>query len=101
MLFSSTSAYAKTVVVTLSAYYRERMNKKERSYSVVLTPAEEGGFTVTVPTLPGCVTEGDTLEEALSNAREAVRLTLESLAERGEVAPREHALSLTSLITVG
>ncbi len=44
---------------------------------VVLEPSEEGGFTVTVPALPGCISEGDTREEALTNIREAIDLYLE------------------------
>ena len=42
--------------------------------SLVLEPQPEGGYTVTSPTLPGLVTEGDTVEEALENARDALRL---------------------------
>jgi antitoxin HicB len=81
-------------------WYSICMKKKVHTYSVVLSPAVEGGFTVTVPSLPGCVTEGDTVEEALKNAREAIELTLTSLAEHGEDIPRESAPSVTSLITV-
>jgi len=44
---------------------------------VVLDPSDEGGFTVTVPSLPGCISEGDTREEALANIREAIELYLE------------------------
>jgi predicted RNase H-like HicB family nuclease len=44
---------------------------------VVLEPSEEGGFTAYVPSLPGCISEGDTREEALQNIREAVELYLE------------------------
>jgi predicted RNase H-like HicB family nuclease len=43
----------------------------------VLEPSEEGGYTVYVPALPGCVSEGDTEEEALVNIREAIELYLE------------------------
>ena len=44
-------------------------------YVVNLTPdLAEGGYTVTVPALPGCITEGDTLDEAIANAREAIAL---------------------------
>jgi len=43
---------------------------------VVLEPSDEGGFTVYVPSLPGCITEGDTREEALANIREAIDLYL-------------------------
>lgn len=41
---------------------------------VVLQPQEEGGYTVTVPSLPGCISEGDTREEALLNIKEAIEL---------------------------
>jgi len=41
-------------------------------YQVILMPAEEGGYTVVVPALPGCVSEGDTEEEALENIRDAI-----------------------------
>jgi antitoxin HicB len=43
------------------------------SFSVILEPQEEGGFTVLVPALPEVVTEGDTEQEALANAEEAIR----------------------------
>jgi predicted RNase H-like HicB family nuclease len=44
---------------------------------VILEPSEEGGYTVYVPSLPGCISEGDTEEEALRNIREAIELYLE------------------------
>lgn len=44
---------------------------------VILKPADDGGFTAIVPALPGCITEGDTREEALQNIREAIELYLE------------------------
>jgi len=48
----------------------------------------ENGFTVTVPALPGCVSFGETLEEAEEMAKEAIELYLESLREHGEEVPR-------------
>jgi predicted RNase H-like HicB family nuclease len=45
--------------------------------TVVLEPQKEGGFTVYVPSLPGCISEGDTREEALKNIKEAIELYLE------------------------
>ncbi len=48
---------------------------------VVLEKSDEGGYTVYVPALPGCISEGDTLEEALANIREAIALYLEPLEE--------------------
>jgi len=44
---------------------------------IVLEPSDEGGYTAYVPTLPGCVSEGDSRDEALSNIREAIELYLE------------------------
>jgi predicted RNase H-like HicB family nuclease len=44
---------------------------------VVLEPSDDGGYTAFVPALPGCISEGDTREEALSNIEEAVKLYLE------------------------
>jgi predicted RNase H-like HicB family nuclease len=44
---------------------------------IILEPSEEGGYTVYVPSLPGCISEGDTREEALTNIKEAIELYLE------------------------
>ena len=44
---------------------------------VVLEPSDEGGYSVLVPSLPGCISEGETLDEALANIREAIELYLE------------------------
>jgi predicted RNase H-like HicB family nuclease len=44
---------------------------------VVLEPSDEGGYTVYVPSLPGCISEGDSREAALANIREAIELYLE------------------------
>jgi len=44
---------------------------------IVLEPSEDGGYTVIVPSLPGCISEGDTKEEALENIKEAISLYLE------------------------
>ena len=52
-------------------------------YEVVLTPQPEGGFVVTVPDLPDVVTEGETREEALQMARDAIEGYLEVLRDRG------------------
>jgi len=46
-------------------------------FKVVLEPSDEGGYTVHVPSLPGCISEGKTVEEALRNIREAIELYLE------------------------
>lgn len=61
-----------------------------RRYTILLiTDPEEGGYTVEVPALAGCVTEGDTLEEALDNAREAIRGWIKDAELHGEPVPAE------------
>ncbi|MBC8151474.1 MAG: type II toxin-antitoxin system HicB family antitoxin [Bacteroidetes bacterium] len=52
---------------------------KAYNYRVLLTPEPEGGFTVTVPTLPGCITYGKSVDKCIANAREAIELYIESL----------------------
>jgi predicted RNase H-like HicB family nuclease len=47
---------------------------------VILEPSDEGGYTAYVPSLPGCITEGETEEEAMANACEAIELYLEPVA---------------------
>jgi antitoxin HicB len=67
----------------------ETITTKEYSYTVVFEPAEEGGYTATCPTLPGLVTEGDTLEEARAMAADAIRCYLESLEKDEMPSPVE------------
>lgn len=53
-----------------------------RKFHIILIPdTEDGGYTVEVPGLPGCVTQGDTVEECLKNAKEAIELHLEGMEE--------------------
>ncbi len=49
--------------------------------TVILEPSEEGGYTVVVPSLPGCISEGETREEAIRNIREAIELYLEPIED--------------------
>ncbi|MFZ1106492.1 MAG: type II toxin-antitoxin system HicB family antitoxin [Hyphomicrobiaceae bacterium] len=58
-------------------------------FTILLEPAEEGGFIVTVPALPEVGTQGDSYEEALSNAREAIELVIEDRQSRGEPIPAD------------
>lgn len=50
-------------------------------FKVVLEPSDEGGFTVYVPSLPGCISEGETEQEALANIHEAIELYLEPVED--------------------
>ena len=58
-------------------------------YTVTLRDAEEGGFWVEVPALPGCYSQGESVAESLSNVREAIALYLETLEDDGKDAPRD------------
>jgi len=68
------------------------------SYRILLKKEPEGGYTVTVPSLPGCVTYGAEIEQAVEMAREAIELYIESLQQQGEAIPTED--SLEYLLTV-
>lgn len=69
------------------------------TYKIHLHKEAEGGFTVSVPVLPGCITYGENVDEAISMAKEAIELYIEELQDRGEVIPDdsntlEYSLSL-------
>jgi predicted RNase H-like HicB family nuclease len=66
-----------------------RKRTKALSYSVFYEMAPEGGVVASVPALPGCHTQGETIEEAELNIKEAIALYLESLAAHGEPIPVE------------
>mgnify|MGYP006337172973 CR=1 FL=1 len=68
------------------------MGTKEYAYTVLFEPAEEGGYVVTCPALPGLVTEGDTLEEARAMAKDAIRAYLESLQKDSVSSPPDRPL---------
>ncbi|MDJ0532829.1 MAG: type II toxin-antitoxin system HicB family antitoxin [Xenococcaceae cyanobacterium MO_207.B15] len=56
---------------------------------VLLYPGEDGYFVVEVPSLPGCISQGKTREEALANIEEAISLYIEVLESRGENIPED------------
>ena len=58
----------------------------------MLRKEPEGGYTVIVPSLPGCVTYGDSIDEAINMAKEAIELYIESLGEHGEEIPTEDGI---------
>jgi len=58
-------------------------------YTVILVPDEAGGYCVEVPALPGCCTQGETREEALAMAKEAIELYLESCERCNECIPED------------
>ncbi len=64
----------------------------EYKYTVFYEPAEEGGYLVSVPSMPEICTEGDTLEEARAMAEDAIRLVIESNIKRNEPIPEDVAI---------
>jgi predicted RNase H-like HicB family nuclease len=62
---------------------------KQNTYRVLLNKEPEGGYTAQVPTLPGCVTYGESLDEAIENVKEAIELYIQSLRSHNEPVPTE------------
>lgn len=81
----------------LSSEPREAPLAHERSFSVILEPQEDGGYTALVPALPEVVTEGDSEEEALANAAEAIRAVLEFRRDRGLPVPADARPTIRSV----
>lgn len=67
---------------------------------IILHEAEEGGYWVECPSLEGCVSQGDTLEEALANIKEAIELYIETLLDDGESVPDDHAVYVAKVVLV-
>jgi predicted RNase H-like HicB family nuclease len=61
---------------------------------IILEPCEEGGYTAIVPSLPGCISEGDSREEALLNIKEAINLYLESVEDDLSYSPNAELLDI-------
>lgn len=69
------------------------------NYRILLRKESEGGYTVTVPSLPGCITYGETIDDAIAMAKEAIELYIEDLRENGEEIPTEEGM-LEYMLTV-
>ncbi|MBU0731905.1 type II toxin-antitoxin system HicB family antitoxin [Patescibacteria group bacterium] len=70
---------------------------KNLVYNVILKPEPEGGYTVTVPALPGCITYGKNLEEAKKMAKEAISVYIASLKKHRESVPTDEVSFITSV----
>jgi predicted RNase H-like HicB family nuclease len=73
------------------------MKKSRGHFNIVLRPEPEGGFTVVVPALPGCVTHGRTLAEAKKMAKDAISGSIESLKKHNEPIPADDESLVASL----
>lgn len=72
----------------------------ERRYTIVLMPEEEGGYSVMVPALPGCLSQGATVEECVANAHEAIEAWIAVATEDGDEVPVEMAPAVTTSVAV-
>ena len=79
---------------------KRKIKKEIFNYTVIFEPAEEGGFIVYVPSLPGCHTQGETLDEAYQMAQDAIFGYLKTLQELKEEIPREAESSIVAKIPV-
>ena len=65
-----------------------------REFTIIVHHADEGGYWVEVPALPGCFSQGETLDEAVQNARDAIESHLESLTDAGGDIPENDDLMI-------
>jgi predicted RNase H-like HicB family nuclease len=61
---------------------------------IILESSDEGGYTVYVPSLPGCISEGDTKEEALANIKEAIELYIEPVEDDFNISPNTEIMEI-------
>ncbi len=66
-------------------------------FVVILTPDEEGGYVAECPAIPGCISEGETLEQAIENIREAIAACLETIVSHGWELPKETDVLVTTV----
>lgn len=70
-------------------------------FKVILRKEDEGGYSVTVPALEGCFSQGETWEKAIENAKEAIECHIESLKKDGEPVPRDEDFYMNELEVTG
>lgn len=71
-----------------------------RTYTIVVEPEETGGFMVSVPALPGCFTQGATIEECRERAADAIEVHIAGLEADGEPVPEEHGMPQLLTVTI-
>ncbi len=71
---------------------------KAYDFKVILEPDETGGYVVTCPSLHGCYSQGESIEEALNNIKEAILLCLEDMEAAGETIPEADNILLSSVL---
>ncbi|MFN8343606.1 MAG: type II toxin-antitoxin system HicB family antitoxin [Spirosomataceae bacterium] len=73
---------------------------KTLNYRIILIPEEEGGYTAKVPAIRGCITYGETVEEAIAMAKDAIEGCLEVLIEEGQPLPQDDSNTLEYQLTL-
>ena len=76
------------------------MNDQTLQYTIILQASEEGGYIAFAPALPGCMTQGETLDEAKENITDAIGAYLEVLREDGDKIPRETKTPLSFKVSI-
>jgi antitoxin HicB len=71
---------------------------KTYDFKVILEPDESGGYVISCPSLPGCYSQGETLEQALENIKEAIALCLEDMESQGEAIPDSSKVLVGSVV---
>ncbi|MCL4365771.1 type II toxin-antitoxin system HicB family antitoxin [Patescibacteria group bacterium] len=79
---------------------KKKLTQKVLKYTVIFEPAEEGGYVVSVPALPGCVTEGDTFEKAVEMIKDAMKGYLAVLKKEGLEIPKEEDEVVVTKVSV-
>lgn len=79
---------------------KKRLSQKILEYTAIFEPVEEGGYVVTVPALPGCISQGDTFEEAVTMIKDAMQGYLAVMNETGKEIPEEKSDVIITKVTV-
>ncbi len=79
---------------------KKQVSEKVLEYTAVFEPAKEGGYVVTVPALPGCVTEGDSFKEAEFMVKDAIEGYLDVLKQEGQEIPKESSEIVITKVAV-
>ena len=83
----------KELIFSYTVSMADIIKKKVFRYTAVFEPdTTQGGYSVTIPALPGCISEGDTFEKALHNIQEAAELYIEVMNEKNEEIPHEEGM---------
>ena len=79
---------------------KSSLRQKILEYTAVFEPADEGGYVVSVPALPGCATQGETFEEAVEMIKDAIEGYITVLKEAGKEIPKEKSDLVVTKVSV-